>query len=252
MKALGAGTVLSALGGTATAQQGNGTDTPDRDRTRDRTRTVHQVQTVIQGPPTNPERPADFFYQPTGIAIQPGDVLQFVFETPDHNVVSYHPAFGMQRRMPTGVGPFSAPIHGWRPDSIPGDQIDPPAETGDGTSGTDGPIPDSWFHAFETPGVYDLLCSPHETFGMAMRVVVGDVTEAPFETADAAALPDPRAGPVGLARATLTDPALAPSNVLDAGQVTWESLAANQAPETGTETGTGTATGTGTGTGTQS
>lgn len=235
MKAIGTGAALSVLDGTATAEEDDGMRT---DRKPD-TGTVHQVRTLVRGPATNPGRPADFFYQPTGLHVQPGDVVKFVFVTPDHSVVSYHPAFGMRRRTPTGVKAFSSPIRGWHPDSIPDDQIEPPAEMGGGgesgeaeEGGGCGPVPDTWLHAFETPGVYDILCSPHEAFGMAMRVVVGDVTEAPFETSDPDALSEPRAGPVGLARATLTDPALQPSNIVSEGQVAWESLRVNQAART--------------------
>lgn len=90
---------------------------------------------------------------------------------------------------------------------------------GDGESGNGGPVPDTWLVGFDEPGVYDLLCSPHEHFGMAIRVVVGDETDTRFETSDPAALPEPRVGPVGLARVTLTDPALAPSAIVDQGSV---------------------------------
>jgi plastocyanin len=257
MKAIGAGAVLSGVSGSAMAQQDDdgGTTTDGGGETDDgaedggtETGRVHRVETLISGPPTNPERPADFFYQPTGLHVQPGDVVKFVFVTPDHNVVSYHPAFGMRRRMPTGAGPFSSPLLGWRPETIPGDQVEPPAEMGGEGGGSQeggetessqagdgmGPVPDTWLYSFETPGVYDLLCSPHEHFGMAMRVVVGDVTDAPFETSDPANLQEPRAGPVGLARTTLTDPALQPSNIVQQGTVAWESLEANQ--EGSTET----------------
>jgi plastocyanin len=247
------------------------------DEAMDGTGTVHTVETLIRAPPTNPNRPVDFFFQPTGLHIEPGDVVKFVFRTPDHNVVAYHPAFGMRRRVPIGVTAFSSPLLGWRPESIPGDQIEPPAEMGgeeedsdadgsddedddaedgasddetdDGSSGSDddnedgddsdgeGPVPDTWLHAFETPGVYDLLCSPHEGYGMAMRVVVGDVTETEFETSNPEDLPEPRAGPVGLARVTLTDPALQPSYIVSEGTVLWETLTSNQqsGPDNGGE-----------------
>jgi len=224
MKALGVGAVASGIGGTATAQEDGENGESDDADSDEAAGTVHEVRTLVQGPPTNPERPADFFYQPTGLAVEPGDVVKFVFVMPDHNVVSYHPAFGMQRRVPTGVQAFSSPLLGWRPESIPGDQTEPPAEGADAEEGDDGPVPDTWLHAFETPGVYDLLCSPHEGFGMAMRVVVGGETDAPFETEDPSALPEPRAGPVGLARVTLTDPALQPETIVDEGRVEWGDL----------------------------
>lgn len=257
MKAVGAGAALAALGGRTVAQtDGTATETPTEDGDGEQEMgTVHQVETLISAPPTNPDRPADFFYQPTGVHVQPGDVVQFVLATPDHNVVSYHPAFGMARRVPVGVQAFSSPLLGWRPASIPGDQVQPPGgmggDDGDGGdggqepggdggpgAGTGGPTPDTWLYAFETPGVYDLLCSPHEHFGMAMRVVVGDEMEAPFETADPTALQPPRAGPAELARETLTDPALEPAAIVEAGSVTWGDLEATQGEEA-TETPTG-------------
>ncbi|MFB6141576.1 MAG: plastocyanin/azurin family copper-binding protein [Halosimplex sp.] len=296
VKAIGAGTVLAALGGTAVVSGRDGRAVADVDpaavENDDRLQaveSVHRVQTEITVPPTNPERPGDFHYEPTGLHVQPGDVIRFEFVTPDHNVVSYHPAFGMRRRVPLGVDPVSAPIKGWKPESIPGDMVDPPEEMGaeepagtgtaaatgtatatptateaaggnvgetatDAPTGTaaaetgtpggesEGPVPDYWLLALDEPGVYDFLCSPHETFGMAMRVVVGDETDAPFETEDPDALPEPRVGPVGLARLTLTDPALAPENIVDQGTVEWTALEANQGGE-GTATETGTAGG---------
>jgi len=276
MKALGAGATLTVVGGAGAAAMSDGSAENRIAQTTQEgaeTGSVYTVQTMI-GPSTNPERPADFFYQPTGLSVGVGDVVRFVFATPDHNIVHYHPAFGMRRRGPTGVSAFSSPLLGWRPDSIPGDQVEPPAEPGieggemgeegtgtatDTAAGTDtpaatdtpagteapagagesageGPVPDSWLVAFATPGVYDLLCSPHETYGMAMRVVVGEETETAFETEDPAALPEPRVGPVGLARVTLTDPALQAENIVDAGEVPWESLETTQSAEDSTAT----------------
>ena len=281
LKAVGAGGALAVLGGTAGAQTQMDDDETPEDGTEEEPadgtegeNTVHVVRTLI-GPSTNPERPADFFYQPTGLSIEPGDVVKFVFETPDHNVTSYHPAFGMNRRIPSGVEPFSSPLLGWDPNSLPDDIDEPPAESaaepagdeepalvpgdpeqqGDDESETNGnetdagepadagavsgdgePRPDTWLHAFETPGVYDMECAPHETFGMALRVVVGEETETDFETSDAEALPEPRAGPVGLARVTLTDPALEPENIVEQGEVLWEDLEATQAAGPGTPT----------------
>lgn len=273
VKAVGAGSVLAALGGTTVVSGRGGKATGDVDAAAvendDRLQTVgavHRVQTLTRGPPTNPERPADFFYQPTGLHVQPGDVVRFDFVSPDHNVVSYHPAFGMQRRVPLGVDPISSPIMGYRPDSIPGDMTEPPAPEGaestetpggeattsmetetETATGTDseGPVPDYWLLTFDEPGVYDLFCSPHEIYGMAMRVVVGDETDPRFETESADALPAPRAGPAELARVTLTDPALAPDAIVEEGTVQWEALEVNRDDAEGTATpGAETETGT--------
>ena len=269
MRAIGAGAGLSAVGGTAAAR------TPTADHVRQQTGeeggtgdedgdgTAHEVRTLISGPPTAEGRPADFYYQPTGLHVEPGDVLNFVFETPDHNVVAMHPAYGMRRRVPLGVDAFSSPLLGWRPDSIPGDAVEPPAEGGDGggegdeggEGGDDGPEPDTWLVRLDTPGVYDLICSPHEGFGMAMRVVVGEETATAFETTDPDALPEPRVGPVGLSRVTLTDPALRPEAVVEAGRVEWGDLEAVQSGGSdgagdggrGTEDGAGDDEGSGSG-----
>ena len=268
MKAIGAGAALGAVGWStmqSSADDGGGTTAVAN--LDEHTGSVHDVQALI-GPPTNAERPADFFYEPTGLHVEPGDVVRWTFTTPDHNVVGMHPAFGMRRRVPLGVDAYSSPLLGFDPNSIPGDMIEPPAppvEEGGGegegnqtnattmepaTTSTDtatttdapgtanattdtaepapaGPVPDTWLLAFDAPGVYDMICSPHESFGMAMRVVVGDDPDPEFETSDSEALPEPRAGPVGLSRVTLTDPALEPDAIVDAGTVSWSDLAAN-------------------------
>lgn len=241
LKAAGASGALAMLGTTASASQHDATgdetdvadDAPDDVVVDAETGTVHVVRTLIT-PSTSPDRPADFFYQPTGLHVAPGDVVKFVFETPDHNVTSYHPAYGMQRRVPLGVEQFSSPILGWEPRSIPGDMVDPPAEPhGENGEETDADPelelrPSTWLYAFETPGVYDMECAPHEAFGMAMRVVVGDETETAFETSDPEQLPPPRAGPVGLSRVVLTDAALEPEAIIEAGHIGWMELEANQ------------------------
>lgn len=275
LRAVGAGGALAAVGSVRLAQEddtgdgaGDGTGSDDGTPATESAGAVHEVLTLV-GPSTNEARPADFYYDPTGLHVQPGDVVRLVAATPDHNLTSYHPAFGMQRRMPVDVGPVATPILGWRPESIAGDAVEPPSEPGaeptptqtpgagtptatpgdadEGGDGASGPVPDTYLVAFEQPGVYDFLCSPHETFGMAMRVVVGDVTEAPFETSDPTALPPPRAGPVGLARGVLTDPELEPAAIVDAGSVAFADLTVNSSDgsnggtaetETGTENGT--------------
>lgn len=254
MKLIGAGSAVGVFGGVASGdehedEEDEGIDDDEADDTEDDASmdgTVHVVRTLI-GQSTNPARPADFFYQPTGLHVEPGDVIRFVFETPDHNVTAYHPAFGMQRRVPSGVGPFSSPIMGWDPDSLPDDADEPPAENEEpagtdaesdgGMDGEAGPEPSTWLRGFETPGVYDLECAPHEGFGMAMRVVVGDETETAFETSDPEELPPPRAGPVGLARGVLTDPNLEPDVIVDEGSVEWMDLEMNREAGNGAEEG---------------
>ncbi|MFC6732650.1 plastocyanin/azurin family copper-binding protein [Haladaptatus sp. DYSN1] len=211
--------------------------------------TAHVVHLLETFPPTNPNRPLDFFFQPTGLHVEPGDVLKFVFDTPRHTVTSYSNAFGQARRHPEGIRGFSSPVLGWVPGTAP-----VPGEGGDGGQGgngddsgqndTDdqtGPVPEVWLLTLEEAGVYDVYCAPHEVFGMVMRVVVGDVADedVDFEFEDAENLPEEGVGPVGLARAILTDPQLTPAAIQEAGSVRWEDLNANQS-NGGDENGNGT------------
>ncbi|WP_157533043.1 plastocyanin/azurin family copper-binding protein [Haloferax profundi] len=92
-----------------------------------------------------------FHFQPAGLAVEPGDVVLFSAETPDHAFAAYHPRHGRQNLVPDGVGPISSPLV---------------------------PVGGYWLYQFETEGVYDAYCPPHEPFGMVMRVVVGDGTES--------------------------------------------------------------------------
>jgi plastocyanin len=273
LRAVGAGAALSAIGAAA-AQDGDSSDdggtgetpadeTPDdggtgetpADETPDGTGDGGEIDPVYgmtgfatDEPPTEPDhvvelliRPREnapipeFIFQPTGLAIEPGDTVQFSAVTPHHTVTAYHPAFGYQRRVPEDVPPFSSP-----------------ALTAEGY----------WLYTFDAEGVYDYHCAPHEVYGHAGRIVVGE------DVGDFEPLPDPCAGeaetetPAGTATPTptptptpetttaetagegegeggevapepprltaytvLRDPALAPENVLDAGEVRWEELA---------------------------
>ena len=72
--------------------------------------------------------------------------------------------------------------------------------------------------SIESPGVVDDLVSKADAQVRALAAQVEDPE----------ALPEPRAGPVELARVTLTDPALQPSTIVSEGSVAWEDLQANQ------------------------
>jgi plastocyanin len=50
-----------------------------------------------------------FFFEPTGLYVEPGDTVKFNMATPHHNVVAYHSGFGFVRRVPNGVPPFPGP-----------------------------------------------------------------------------------------------------------------------------------------------
>ncbi|NHN48669.1 hypothetical protein G9464_13845 [Halostella sp. JP-L12] len=149
-----------------------------------------------EGPLAGPGGFPDFYFDPVGVSLQSGDVVEFVTVEDFHTVTAYHPRFfGVQQRVPEGVPGFTSP---------------PFVEN------------DAWYYRFDEPGVYDLQCLPHETLGMVMRVVVDDGSgEAP----EAPAAPgEGEMGPSEIAQTVLDAPELEPGNVLDQGTVAWEDL----------------------------
>ncbi|QIO23557.1 plastocyanin [Haloarcula sp. JP-L23] len=100
--------------------------------------------------PENPGVPSFFHFEPTGLSVAAGDIVQFTYNSPNHTITAYHPENGFQRRVPKGIPAFSSPIV---------------KEDG------------AWLYRFEQAGIYDLYCGVHSVLGMVMRVVVGDVSE---------------------------------------------------------------------------
>lgn len=187
----------------------------------------HEVNLVTE--PREDAPLPEFYFEPTGLHVSQGDVVQFNLVTPDHTVTAYHPGLGRQRRVPEGVPPFSSPV-------MAGETF--------------------WLYRFDEPGVYDVLCAPHEIFGMVGRVVVGDAsadwmddhdgddtddendddvddsgtantgtsTEASTPGAGGEAGPELRP-PELTAALVFADPALDVENIRDQGQVSWDDLA---------------------------
>jgi plastocyanin len=154
------------------------------------THDVHLSIMPVEGRPI-----PEFFFQPTGLFIEPGDTVHFVADTPHHTATAYHAQHVKTQRVPEGVEPFSSPVI---------------------------PINESWEYTFTERGVYDLWCGPHEQYGMAMRIVVGEATGPGTE-------PITDFSPEGVfatSGTVLSDPALAPDNIIASGQVRWEELMA--------------------------
>lgn len=157
LKALGAGTALSLGTGVAAADRNDpntphshsyyGYATPDARNVPKKLKPDHEVELHIADP-TPGEHPLLFHFEPTGLHIACGDIVQFTFTTPDHTITAYHPGHGFQRRVPADVPPFSSPV----------------VNAGG-----------AWLYEFETEGLYDLYCGPHHILGMTMRIVVGDL-----------------------------------------------------------------------------
>lgn len=153
--------------------------------------TVHEVMLLIR--PVEGQPIPEFYFEPSGLYIEPGDTVRFVAATPHHTVTAYHTLQGKQQRVPDGVEPFSSPVL---------------------------PIGTSWEYTFTIPGVYDLWCAPHEQYGMAMRIVVGEASGPGAE-------PPTDFGPegtFGAAGSVLLDPALNPANIIAKGRVSWDDI----------------------------
>ncbi len=171
LKALGAGVTVSVGSGVAAARSDAAADssgagdtgsdaaaldpqygfaTPDADTVPEELAPDHIVDLHSDMPadPANPDRPPFFHFEPSGIHVAPGDVVQFTATAPDHTITAYHPAQGFQRRVPDGVPPFSSPVLN---------------------------VGGAWLYEFANPGVYDVYCGSHHVFGMSMRLVVGDL-----------------------------------------------------------------------------
>lgn len=146
-----------------------------------------------------------FHFEPVGLHVDPGAVVQFDFLSPEHTVTAYHPDQGRQRRVPVDVAPFSSTVN---------------VQGG------------FWLYRFDEPGVYDLFCTPHEFAGMGMRIVVGDDPGPVVREPGRPPLPmtaallgtglPPQTDPTG--DPDLGHPLLAPENIVDTGSIPFDDV----------------------------
>jgi plastocyanin len=153
--------------------------------------TVHDVEMMIV--PVEGRPIPEFFFQPVGLLIQPGDTVRFIASSPHHTATAYHRQHVKSHRVPDGVEPFSSPIV---------------------------PVGEVWEYTFTIPGTYDIWCGPHEHYGMVMRIIVGE----PGGPGNDPVTDRSPVGVYALAGAVLSDPALAPEAIVAAGRVLWEEL----------------------------
>lgn len=157
----------------------------------------HTVEMII-APREGAEIPY-FYFEPTGLSIEPGDTVRFNLASPHHNINGYHPAFGYTQRVPENAPPYSSPVLS---------------------------VGESWLYTFETEGVHNIMCAPHEIFGMVGAIVVGSATgpganpvgEAPAPTEESRS-------PPFTAATVLQDPAMDPENIVEQGSVSWDEIA---------------------------
>jgi len=114
-----------------------------------------RIETLAQNQPqTYVVEMKDLFYDPLGLTINRGDTVIWV-EPPEliqsrHTATAYHPDFDKKLRIPEDAPAWSSGF---------------PEEVGD-----------SWGHTFETVGLHDYFCIPHETDGMVGRILVEEVS----------------------------------------------------------------------------
>lgn len=146
------------------------------------------------GGPEEEEFP-DFFFDPVGLHVEPGDVVDFYNASESvHTVTAFDtrfaepPYFESPQRIPEDAPPFSSP-----------------------------PVmaEEHWLYKFDEPGVYDLFCLPHLSLGMVVRVVVG---EGEFEEPGGAeSLPPAEQTVFGA-------PEMSVENIVEEGSVAWDDL----------------------------
>lgn len=124
LRTIGAGAVAtSVVAGTASAQQSETTTDGE----------VHEVSMVSSDD-------GEYYFDPIGLHVQPGDTIRWTIESGSHNVVSY------DERIPEGADTFDTEVI------------------------SEG----SHEMTFSTEGTYDYYCMPHQALGMVGRFVVGE------------------------------------------------------------------------------
>jgi plastocyanin len=128
LRSIGAGVVAtSAVAGGVSAQESEtATGTSSGGST-------HEVRMVSTSD-------GDYYFDPIGLHVQPGDTIRWTIEAGSHNVVSY------DDRIPEGAETFETEII------------------------SEG----SHEMSFDVEGTYDYYCAPHQTLGMVGRFVVGE------------------------------------------------------------------------------
>lgn len=153
----------------------------------------------LQPHPENPEKmveaEAEYFFDPVGLHLTPGDVVHFKSLAHIHTVTAFHEKFGDEQH------PFPTRV----PEGVPGFTSPPIVKD------------ESWLYEFSEPGVYDVVCLPHLGFGMVIRLVVSEEGTAVEDPAP------PKAVPPNV-RTVLTAPELTPQNIVENGVVGWSDI----------------------------
>lgn len=101
------------------------------------------------------------YFSPLLVHVEEGGTVEWVLGNGMHNTVAYHPntdddvVADEPMRIPEDAEPWASPTL---------DETDVEEDADE---------PATWQHTFETEGVYDYVCTPHERWGMVGSVIVG-------------------------------------------------------------------------------
>ena len=92
----------------------------------------------------------EYYFDPVGLYVDPGDTVRWINESGAHTTTSYSPGnpAASVRRIPEGAAPWH--------------------------SGTFNEQGATFEYTFETRGTYEYYCVPHKTIGMVGRIVCGE------------------------------------------------------------------------------
>ncbi|MFB6295910.1 MAG: plastocyanin/azurin family copper-binding protein [Halobacteriales archaeon] len=125
----------------------------------------------------------EYHFKPHLVWVKPGGTVTWRLESGSHDVVAYHPDNDRPRRIPEEAEPWNSKLL-----------------SEEGTT---------FEYTFETEGVYDYYCTPHESLGMVGTVIVGDP-----DPHDQPALEEPQSSLPEGARAELEDLAASVDEIL--------------------------------------
>lgn len=88
-----------------------------------------------------------YHFDPHVVQVKPGDTVTWECKSGSHTTTAYHSEYDKPTRIPDGAAPWDS-----------------------GTLSEN----DTFEYSFETEGIYDYYCSPHEAMGMLGSVIVGE------------------------------------------------------------------------------
>ncbi|WP_134670478.1 plastocyanin/azurin family copper-binding protein [Halorussus marinus] len=93
---------------------------------------------------------SDYYFDPIGVAVEPGTTVTFVNESGSHSSTAY-----AESNSSAEVTRIPEDAEAWNSETL----------TEEGAT---------FEHTFEVEGTYDYFCIPHKTLGMVGRIVVGE------------------------------------------------------------------------------